>query len=80
MSCSVCSSTITLSTVCVCSQSPAPWTSEGKKMAKKLGLSMQYPEGYLESQQTNGKSSSGEEEDEEKQVKKRGKKRKSVGE
>lgn len=48
-------------------------------MAKKLGLAMQYPEGYLESQQANGKGSSGEEE-EEKQVKKRGKKRKSSGE
>lgn len=48
-------------------------------MAKKLGLTMQYPEGYLESQQANGKGSSGEEE-EEKQVKKRGKKRKSSGE
>ena len=60
-------------------KSPAPWTTEGKKMAKKLGLTMQYPEGYLESQQANGKGSSGEEE-EEKQVKKRGKKRKSSGE
>ena len=59
-------------------QSPAPWSGEGKKMAKKLGLTMQYPEGYLEAQQANGRSSSGEEE-EEKQVKKRGKKRKSTG-
>ena len=60
-------------------QSPAPWTSEGKKMSKKLCLAMQYPEGYLEAQQA--KSSSGEEEEEEKKtVKKRGKKRRISGE
>ena len=47
-------------------------------MTKKLGLTMQYPEGYLEARQANGKAgSSGEEEEENK---KRGKKRKSVGE
>ncbi|XP_053228890.1 E3 ubiquitin-protein ligase UHRF1 [Podarcis raffonei] len=28
---------------------PAPWTREGKERMKKLGLTMQYPEGYLES-------------------------------
>ncbi|KAG8454501.1 hypothetical protein GDO86_000933 [Hymenochirus boettgeri] len=28
---------------------PAPWTKEGKERIKKLGLIMQYPEGYLES-------------------------------
>ncbi|MEE6487651.1 hypothetical protein FKM82_014977 [Ascaphus truei] len=27
---------------------PAPWSKEGKERVKKLGLSMQYPEGYLE--------------------------------
>ncbi|XP_028567787.2 E3 ubiquitin-protein ligase UHRF2 isoform X1 [Podarcis muralis] len=27
---------------------PAPWTSEGMERSKKLGLSLQYPEGYLE--------------------------------
>ncbi|XP_064900869.1 E3 ubiquitin-protein ligase UHRF2-like isoform X3 [Columba livia] len=27
---------------------PAPWTSEGMERSKKLGLSVQYPEGYLE--------------------------------
>ncbi|NXG20679.1 UHRF1 ligase, partial [Grallaria varia] len=27
---------------------PAPWTKEGKDRMKKLGLTMQYPEGYLE--------------------------------
>ena len=47
-------------------------------MTKKLGLAMQYPEGYLEARQANGKAGSSGEEDEEN--KKRGKKRKSVGE
>ncbi|XP_043909983.1 E3 ubiquitin-protein ligase UHRF1 [Protopterus annectens] len=28
---------------------PAPWTREGKERIKKLGLTMQYPAGYLES-------------------------------
>ncbi|XP_067086192.1 E3 ubiquitin-protein ligase UHRF1 [Osmerus mordax] len=27
---------------------PAPWTRDGKERVKKLGLTMQYPEGYLE--------------------------------
>ncbi|XP_007460790.1 PREDICTED: E3 ubiquitin-protein ligase UHRF1 [Lipotes vexillifer] len=27
---------------------PGPWTKEGKDRSKKLGLTMQYPEGYLE--------------------------------
>nr|XP_048707732.1 E3 ubiquitin-protein ligase UHRF2 isoform X2 [Caretta caretta] len=27
---------------------PAPWTSEGIERSKKLGLNVQYPEGYLE--------------------------------
>ncbi|XP_068091119.1 E3 ubiquitin-protein ligase UHRF1-like [Hyperolius riggenbachi] len=30
-------------------EEPAPWTKEGKERIKKLGLHMQYPEGYLES-------------------------------
>ncbi|XP_054030992.1 E3 ubiquitin-protein ligase UHRF1 [Dryobates pubescens] len=29
-------------------EEPAPWTKEGKERMKKLGLTMQYPEGYLE--------------------------------
>lgn len=29
---------------------PAPWTTAGKLAAEKLGLVMQYPEGYVESQ------------------------------
>ncbi len=31
-------------------QSHAPWTREGKKAIKKLGLTMEYPDGYLEAQ------------------------------
>uniref|UniRef100_A0A8C4NFK1 E3 ubiquitin-protein ligase UHRF n=1 Tax=Eptatretus burgeri TaxID=7764 RepID=A0A8C4NFK1_EPTBU len=27
---------------------PAPWTREGKELCSKLGLTLQYPEGYLE--------------------------------
>ncbi|XP_072268955.1 E3 ubiquitin-protein ligase UHRF1-like [Pyxicephalus adspersus] len=30
-------------------EEPAPWTKEGKEQIKRLGLTMQYPEGYLES-------------------------------
>ncbi|XP_064626452.1 E3 ubiquitin-protein ligase UHRF1-like [Lineus longissimus] len=30
--------------------SPAPWTKEGKKRIAQLGLTMQYPDGYLEAQ------------------------------
>ncbi|NWI51626.1 UHRF1 ligase, partial [Calyptomena viridis] len=29
-------------------EEPAPWTKEGKDRMKKLGLTMQYPEGYVE--------------------------------
>ena len=29
---------------------PAPWSKEGKKKIKELGLTMQYPDGYLEAQ------------------------------
>ncbi|XP_076819888.1 E3 ubiquitin-protein ligase UHRF1-like [Clavelina lepadiformis] len=29
---------------------PAPWTKQGKKKIKELGLTMQYPDGYLEAQ------------------------------
>ena len=29
---------------------PSPWSKEGKKRIKQLGLTMQYPEGYLEAQ------------------------------
>ncbi|XP_065904342.1 E3 ubiquitin-protein ligase UHRF1-like [Dysidea avara] len=39
--------------------SPAPWEKEGQKMAKKLNLVMQYPEGYLESKQAAAAEASG---------------------
>ncbi|KAL2090228.1 hypothetical protein ACEWY4_014916 [Coilia grayii] len=29
-------------------EEPAPWTRDGKERIKKLGLTMQYPDGYLE--------------------------------
>lgn len=67
---------------------PAPWTKEGKVLVKKLGLTMQYPEGYLEAQaakEARAEEEEGEEEGEgreessgdDKKATKRGKKRKS---
>ncbi|GIX75163.1 e3 ubiquitin-protein ligase UHRF1 [Caerostris extrusa] len=38
--------------------SPAPWTKAGKKRIKELGLTMQYPEGYLESLEEKQKAAS----------------------
>ncbi|XP_023394361.1 E3 ubiquitin-protein ligase UHRF1 [Pteropus vampyrus] len=49
---------------------PGPWTKEGKDRIKKLGLTMQYPEGYLEAlakkekEKENRKRAAEEEEDE----------------
>ncbi|CAH1244134.1 UHRF1 [Branchiostoma lanceolatum] len=37
----------------------APWTKEGQKTAKKLGLTMQYPDGYLEAQAAKEKEKEG---------------------
>uniref|UniRef100_A0A0B7A0A8 RING-type E3 ubiquitin transferase n=1 Tax=Arion vulgaris TaxID=1028688 RepID=A0A0B7A0A8_9EUPU len=42
---------------------PAPWTKAGKKRTDNLGLTMQYPDGYLESQQEKEKAKEKEEED-----------------
>uniref|UniRef100_A0A8C5V5P9 E3 ubiquitin-protein ligase UHRF n=1 Tax=Microcebus murinus TaxID=30608 RepID=A0A8C5V5P9_MICMU len=42
---------------------PGPWTKEGKDRIKKLGLTMQYPEGYLEALANRGKNSNREDED-----------------
>ncbi|XP_053157653.1 E3 ubiquitin-protein ligase UHRF1 isoform X2 [Hemicordylus capensis] len=39
-------------------EEPAPWTKEGKERMKKLGLTMQYPEGYLEAVASKDKESS----------------------
>ncbi|KAG5847197.1 hypothetical protein ANANG_G00123460 [Anguilla anguilla] len=50
---------------------PAPWTRDGKERVKKLGLSMQYPEGYLEAVAAKEKEKENkmeEEEEEEKEV------------
>lgn len=41
-------------------KSPAPWTAAGKLAAEKLGLCMQYPEGYLESQDGDANNSGAE--------------------
>ncbi|XP_066566665.1 E3 ubiquitin-protein ligase UHRF2 [Amia ocellicauda] len=53
---------------------PAPWTPEGAERIKKLGLSVQYPEGYLEAmanktKKDRGKRSSGKQEKAEKKEK-----------
>nr|KAG5688100.1 hypothetical protein BaRGS_031293 [Batillaria attramentaria] len=61
---------------------PAPWTKEGKKRAEELDLTMQYPEGYLESQaekekeKEKEKGSATDESEEDASPKKRGRKRK----
>ncbi|XP_015193555.1 E3 ubiquitin-protein ligase UHRF2 isoform X2 [Lepisosteus oculatus] len=54
---------------------PAPWTPEGAERIKKLGLSVQYPEGYLEamankSKKDRGKRNSGKQDKPEKAEKK----------
>ncbi|KAJ7427209.1 E3 ubiquitin-protein ligase UHRF1 [Willisornis vidua] len=40
-------------------EEPAPWTKEGKDRMKKLGLTMQYPEGYLEAVANKEKENNG---------------------
>uniref|UniRef100_A0A8C9S0N5 E3 ubiquitin-protein ligase UHRF n=1 Tax=Scleropages formosus TaxID=113540 RepID=A0A8C9S0N5_SCLFO len=47
---------------------PAPWTREGKERIKKLGLTMQYPEGYLEAVAAKEKEKENKMEDEEEDV------------
>ncbi|CAG5131053.1 unnamed protein product [Candidula unifasciata] len=60
---------------------PAPWTKEGKKRTSDLGLTMQYPDGYLESQQEKEKEKEKEKgEEDEPTPGKRGRKRKSEAE
>ncbi|KAM3876053.1 E3 ubiquitin-protein ligase UHRF1 [Diretmus argenteus] len=56
---------------------PAPWTRDGKERVKKLGLTMQYPEGYLEAQAAKEKENKSEEEEE--QTPTKGKRKKSQG-
>ncbi|NXO44768.1 UHRF1 ligase, partial [Locustella ochotensis] len=45
-------------------EEPAPWTKEGKDRMKKLGLTMQYPEGYLEAVANKDKEKENNEDDE----------------
>ncbi|NXL98256.1 UHRF1 ligase, partial [Tyrannus savana] len=60
-------------------EEPAPWTKEGKDRMEKLGLTMQYPEGYLESVANKDKEKENNEEDEFDTPGKGKRKRKSAG-
>ncbi|XP_056132833.1 E3 ubiquitin-protein ligase UHRF1 [Lampris incognitus] len=61
-------------------EEPAPWTRDGKERIKKLGLAMQYPEGYLEAQAAKEKEKENKNEDQEEEMPTKGKrKRKSQG-
>ncbi|NXI99079.1 UHRF1 ligase, partial [Psophia crepitans] len=60
-------------------EEPAPWTKEGKDRMKKLGLTMQYPEGYLEAVANKDKEKENNEDDEFDTLGKRKRKRKSAG-
>ncbi|XP_030075234.1 E3 ubiquitin-protein ligase UHRF1 isoform X1 [Microcaecilia unicolor] len=46
-------------------EEPAPWTKDGKERMKKLGLTLQYPEGYVESVANKEREKENESEDEE---------------
>ncbi|XP_068942872.1 E3 ubiquitin-protein ligase UHRF1 isoform X1 [Petaurus breviceps papuanus] len=61
---------------------PGPWTREGKDRMKKLGLTMQYPEGYLEAVANKEKEKENKSDDEELTSPRKGKgkqKRKTAG-
>ncbi|NXP79470.1 UHRF1 ligase, partial [Ramphastos sulfuratus] len=60
-------------------EEPAPWTKEGKDRMKKLGLTMQYPEGYLEAVANKDKEKENDEDDEFDTPGKGKRKRKSAG-
>uniref|UniRef100_A0A8C8APR3 E3 ubiquitin-protein ligase UHRF n=1 Tax=Otus sunia TaxID=257818 RepID=A0A8C8APR3_9STRI len=60
-------------------EEPAPWTKEGKDRMKKLGLTMQYPEGYLEAVANKDKEKENDGNDEFDTPGKRKRKRKSAG-
>ncbi|XP_006868973.1 PREDICTED: E3 ubiquitin-protein ligase UHRF1 [Chrysochloris asiatica] len=66
-------------------EEPGPWTKEGKDRIKRLGLTMQYPEGYLEALANKEKENKAEEEESEEEEqglrspKKSKRKRKSAG-
>lgn len=55
---------------------PAPWTKEGARRVERLGLTMQYPEGYLEAQQEKKEAPAEEECDSNQNKKAKGKKEK----
>ncbi|CAL8393448.1 unnamed protein product [Boreogadus saida] len=58
---------------------PAPWTRDGKERIKKLGLTMNYPEGYLETQAAKEKEKENKSEPEDETPTKGKRKRKSQG-
>ncbi|KAM4628989.1 E3 ubiquitin-protein ligase UHRF1 isoform 1-T2 [Polymixia lowei] len=58
---------------------PAPWTRDGKERIKKLGLTLQFPEGYLETQAAKEKEKENKIEEEEETPTKGKRKRKSQG-
>ncbi|NXX96066.1 UHRF1 ligase, partial [Centropus bengalensis] len=60
-------------------EEPAPWTKEGKDRMKKLGLAMQYPEGYLEAMANKDKEKENDGDDEFDTPGKGKRKRKSTG-
>ncbi|KAJ7414627.1 E3 ubiquitin-protein ligase UHRF1 [Pitangus sulphuratus] len=60
-------------------EEPAPWTKEGKDRMEKLGLTMQYPEGYLEAVANKDKEKENNEEEEFDTPAKGKRKRKSAG-
>ncbi|NXM60120.1 UHRF1 ligase, partial [Illadopsis cleaveri] len=60
-------------------EEPAPWTKEGKDRMKKLGLTMQYPEGYLEAVANKDKEKENNEDEEFDSPGKGKRKRKSAG-
>ncbi|XP_065508436.1 E3 ubiquitin-protein ligase UHRF1 isoform X2 [Caloenas nicobarica] len=60
-------------------EEPAPWTKEGKDRMKKLGLTMQYPEGYLEAVANKDKEKENNGDDDFDTLGKRRRKRKSAG-
>ncbi|KAJ8040062.1 E3 ubiquitin-protein ligase UHRF1 [Holothuria leucospilota] len=53
----------------------APWSKAGKERVKKLGLTVEYPEGYLEAMAAKEREKSNSESDEEKEKKSKGKRK-----
>ncbi|XP_069505450.1 E3 ubiquitin-protein ligase UHRF1 [Ambystoma mexicanum] len=57
----------------------APWTKEGKERMKKLGLTMQYPEGYLEAVANKEREKENIEDDEDLETPSKGKRKRKSG-